>query len=114
LRVSAGKIKPGGSVTVDVTVANEGKAAGEETVLLFVRDPVASVSRPVLELKGMAKVALKPGERRAVRLTLATDALTFPGPDLEPRFEPGVFELFVGPAAREEVLLTASFQLVAG
>jgi beta-glucosidase len=114
LRVSAAKVKPGDSVTVDVTVANEGKVAGEETVLLFVRDPVASVSRPVLELKGMAKVALKPGERRAVRLTLATDALAFPGPDLKPRLEPGRFELFVGPAAREEALLTTSIQLVAG
>ena len=52
-------------MTVDVDVVNEGKVAGEETVLLFVRDPVATISRPVLELKGMAKITL--GARRARR-----------------------------------------------
>ena len=100
------------TLAVEVEVANEGKAAGEETVLLFVRDPVASVSRPVLELKGMAKVFLQPGERRTVRIALQSDALAVLDAKLAPRLEPGTLEIFVGPAARAEALLKTTVKLV--
>jgi beta-glucosidase len=60
----------GDAVTVAVGVSNEGPVAGEETLFLFLRDPVASVARPVLELKGFAKATLKPRERNTVRFTL--------------------------------------------
>src|SRR5581483_5808785 len=97
LRASPATLRGSDTLAVEVDVANEGKVAGEETVLLFVRDPVASVSRPVLELKGMAKAVLAPGERRTVRLTLARDALAILDADLKPRLEPGVLEIYVGP-----------------
>ena len=105
LRVDRTELRPGEAVSIEVDVANAGTVAGEETVLLFVRDPVASVSRPVLELKGMAKVSLEGGRRGTARMTLTADALAFPGPDLEPRLEPGLFEFFVGPAASADRLL---------
>lgn len=102
LRVDRTELRPGETVSIEVDVVNEGDVAGEETVLLFVRDLVASVSRPVLELKGMAKIALAAGTRGTVRMMLTTDALAFLGNDLKPRLEPGLFELFVGPTASSD------------
>ena len=112
LRVDRTALRPGDTVSVAVDVVNEGAVAGEETVLLFVRDPVASVSRPVLELKGMAKIALAAGARGTVRMTVTTDALAFLGNDLKPRLEPGLFELFVGPAASSDRLLKICVDLL--
>ncbi len=111
LKVSPHKLMPGDELTVEVEVVNEGERAGEETVLLFVRDLVASVSRPVLELKGFAKCLLSPGSSETVRLTLSTDELKFLGPDLKPRLEAGVFEIFVGPSADADGLLKAHVTL---
>ncbi len=113
LRAAPAQLREKDTLAVEVDVANEGRAAGEETVLLFVRDPVASVSRPVLELKGMAKVFLAPGERRSVRLSLACDAFAILDAKLAPRLEPGALEIYVGPAARAEALLKTSVKLVA-
>jgi beta-glucosidase len=112
LRASPAELRAGGSLAVEVDVANEGKAAGEETVLLFVRDPVASVSRPVLELKGMAKVFLMPGERRTVKLALSCDALAILDAKLAPRLEPGAIEIYVGPSARADALMKGEIKLV--
>jgi len=105
LRTDRSDLRPGETVSIEIDVANEGDVAGEETVLLFVRDPVASVSRPVLELKGMAKIALAAGARGTVRMALSTEAFAFVGSDLESRIEPGLLELFVGPSADKEGLL---------
>ena len=84
--------------------------AGEETLFLFLRDPVASVARPVLELKGFAKAILKPGERKTVRFTLKPSDFEFLDRNLKPRFEPGVFEISVGQSADRTKLLTAKVQ----
>jgi beta-glucosidase len=113
LRATPAKIRESDTLAVEVDVTNEGKLAGEETVLLFVRDPVASVSRPVLELKGTAKAFLKPGERRTVRLSLGCDAFAILDANLAPRLEPGALEIFVGPAARSDALLKTVVSLVA-
>lgn len=107
LSVSAAVLRPGETVTVEVAVTNTGAVAGEETVFLFIRDPVASVARPLLELKGMAKATLAPGARQVLRLPLAADALAFPGPDLKPVLEAGEIIILVGPKAdRAEMLST--------
>ncbi|MDJ1157071.1 glycoside hydrolase family 3 N-terminal domain-containing protein [Chelatococcus sp. SYSU_G07232] len=112
LQVAPAVAGPHDRVTVAVTVANEGPVDGEETVLLFVHDLVASVARPVLELKGMAKVRLAPGERQVLHLILPVDDLAFLDLDLKPRLEPGAFKVYVGPAADPERLLEASLSVV--
>jgi beta-glucosidase len=112
LRLSAGELRPGERITIELEVTNEGPAAGEETLLMFVRDPVASVARPLLELKGIAKIALAPQKEGTVRFTLAADDLAFLGPDLAPRLEPGIVELFVGRTADRETLRKTSLRLV--
>lgn len=111
LRAAPAELRAGGTLTVEVDVANAGQVAGEETVLLFVRDPVASVSRPVLELKGVAKAALRPGEKRTVRLALDCDALAFLDGALARRLEPGAIEIYVGPSARADALLRTTVTL---
>jgi beta-glucosidase len=114
LRADPATVRPGATITVEVEVANEGAVAGEETVFLFLHDPVASLARPLLELRGVAKIALDPGAHGTVRFTLETDDLTFVGPDLAPRLEPGVFEIKVGPSAARQGLLGTTVELVAG
>jgi beta-glucosidase len=101
------------SIEVTVDVTNEGAGAAEETVFLFIRDCVASVSRPTLELKGVAKIALRPGETGTARLRLPAAELRFLGVDLEPTFEPGEVEIRVGPCADSAQLLSARLTLQA-
>ena len=107
------ELRPAGELSVEAEVVNEGGRAGEETLFLFVRDPVASIARPLLELKGFAKIALGPGERGSVRFSLAARELAFVGADLEPRLEPGLIELLVGRRARRDELLRTTVRLVA-
>ena len=102
----------GQTVVVEVEIANEGDIAGEETVFVFVRDPVASVARPVLELKGFDKVKLAPGERRSVRFALKGDDFAFLDAKLESRVEPGSFEILIGPCADRRRLSAVTIRCV--
>jgi len=85
--------------------------AAQETVFLFTHDKVASVARPLLELKGFAKIDLRPGEAGTVALSLRAEELRFLGIDLEPVFEPGEVEILVGPCADRSKLLAATIRL---
>jgi len=93
------------TIEVSVDLTNEGARVAEETVFLFAHDKLASLARPCLELKGVAKISLGPGESGSVSLRLAAADLRFLGADLEPRFEPGEVELLVGPCAERERLV---------
>ena len=84
------------SITVAVTVANTGDRGGDEVVQLYVRDREASLTRPVLELKSFARVALEPGESKRVTFGIPVGQLGFHDRSLAYTVEPGVFELFVG------------------
>ncbi len=105
LRASNSEFKRGDELSIEVDILNEGPAAGEATVFLFARDVVASVARPVLELKGVGKIALRPGECGIVCFKLAADALAYPGSDLQPVVEPGEFLLLAGQSADPKGLL---------
>jgi beta-glucosidase len=105
-------VRAGDSVTVSVAVRNHSPIAGELTLFLFVRDVVASVARPVLELKGVRRIALGPQERGRVVWSLAVETLAYPGPGLEPTLEPGRFEIHVGQSADLPELLSSSIELV--
>ncbi len=99
------------SIDVSVDVTNEGAHSVEETVFLFVRDLVASVARPTLELKGVTKLALEPGATGTARLRLPVAELRFLGLDLEPTFEPGEIAISVGPCADPAQLLSSRLLL---
>ena len=111
LRAHPAELRPGESLAVEVKVTNEGDVAGEETAFLFVRDPVASIARPLLELRGVAKLALDRGPRGTVRFELSTNDLGFLGPTFA-RLEPGTFEIHVGPSAAATGLLKTTVRLV--
>lgn len=112
LRVSPARVSRGQRIEVEVDLTNEGRAAAEETVFAFTRDPVASITRPLLELRGFARQLLQPGETCRVKLSIAAEDVVFPGADLQPVFEPGELQVLVGPSADRALLLGASLQLV--
>lgn len=91
LKLSATRIGASGSVGVSVTVHNAGDRRGDEVVQLYVQDVVASVTRPVQELKGFRRVTLDAGESRRVELTLGPKELGFYGLDMQWVVEPGEF-----------------------
>jgi beta-glucosidase len=111
LRLSAEAATVEDSIEVSVDVTNEGARAAEETVFLFIRDRVASVARPTLELKGVAKIVLEPGTTGTARLTLQAAELRFLGADLKPTFEAGEIEIRVGPCADPAQLLSCRLTL---
>ncbi len=113
LKVSPETATAGESLDVSVDVTNEGARAAEETVFLFVRDRVASVARPTLELKGVAKVVLEPGATGTARFVLPVMELEFLDVNLKPVIEPGEIEIRVGPCADLAQLITARVMLKA-
>jgi beta-glucosidase len=87
---------PGGIVRVSTTVTNPGPATVTETLQLYLRNPVASISRPIKELRGYQRITLAPGESRTFEFTLTDSDLAFPGPDYQPLVEPGKFIVMLG------------------
>jgi beta-glucosidase len=87
---------PAGQVTVTVDVTNTGSRAGEEVVQLYLHDEVSSVTRPVRELRGFARVALAPGARQTVRFTLGPAELSLINRDMHRVVEPGRFTVMAG------------------
>jgi beta-glucosidase len=114
LRVSAETFRAGDEIVTSVDVANDGPNIGEATIFLFIHDVVASIARPLLELKGVAKITLSPGEHGVVHLRLPASAFAFPGADFQPVIEPGRFELSVGLNADRTGLLTTNIQALSG
>lgn len=90
-----------GEITASVTVTNAGNREGSEVVQLYIRDLVASISRPVKELKGFEKITLKAGESKTVTFKVTTDVLKFYNSNLEYVFEPGEFEVMIGGNSRD-------------
>ena len=93
-----------------ITVTNTGKYAGEEVVQLYMQDVVASIVRPVRELKAFEKVLLKPGESREITFTLDARDLSFYNDNLELVAEPGTFHLYIG--GNSQATQKASFTLL--
>jgi beta-glucosidase len=91
-------VRPDGVVTASVTVTNAGPLAGEDVVQLYVRDVLASVSRPVAQLVGFQRVALEAGSSATVTFEVPTARLAFSNRDLVRVVEPGDFEVCVGDA----------------
>lgn len=84
------------TLTCTVPVTNTGKYAGEETVQLYITDPVASITRSVQDLKGFQKVWLQPGETKTVSFKITTSELKFYNSDLKYDWEPGEFIIRAG------------------
>lgn len=99
LELSATEIATDGEVTVSARVTNTGDRAGDEVVQLYLRDVVAQVTRPVLQLVGFARVSLDPLESRRVSFTLHADRTAYTGRDLRRIVESGDIHVMVGSSA---------------
>lgn len=99
------------SLTLSIEVSNQGQREGIEVVQLYLRDPVASISRPVRELIDFQRLALAPGETRQVDFTLRSDQLGFLGANLEWTLEPGTFELHVGSNVEETQQVDVEYRI---
>ncbi len=112
LELASDVLTEGETLRVAVDVQNVGDRSGVEIVQLYVNDRFSSVTTPLKELKGFARVELAPGERRTVELELRCEQLALVNAELETVVEPGTFEVMVGGSSRDEDLLKDSFDVV--
>jgi beta-glucosidase len=110
LRLSSPTMRPADTLVVTVDVTNSGDRAGDEVVQLYIRDEVASLTRPVKELRGFRRITLRPGETQSVSFALGAKDLAFHDSALDLVIEPGFFRVFVGTSS--ERVEEARFELV--
>jgi len=96
LRVEPSEIHNGGTAKVSVDVTNTGSRGGDEVPQLYIHQKIASLTRPVKELRGFQRITLKPGEKKTVEFTLTPDALSMLDVNMHKIIEPGIFEIMVG------------------
>jgi beta-glucosidase len=96
IRLNKTQLKGDDKLMASVTLTNSGKVAGEEVVQLYIQDPVASISRPVKELKNFRKVLLQPGEKKEITIEVTTKDLMFYNSDLSYDWESGDFVIYIG------------------
>jgi beta-glucosidase len=104
LALSSPTLPMNGTIEVAATITNRGNHAAEEVVQLYTHDRVASLTRPVRELKAFRKIALAPAQSEVVRFTLRASDLSFYGRDDKPVVEPGAFDVWIAPSAEAEGL----------
>ena len=101
LRVDPAVIGTGGATTVSVDVTNTGGREGDEVAQLYIHQRVASVTRPVMELRAFQRIGLKPGEKKTVEFKLTPRDLWMLDRDMHWVVEPGVFDIMVGPSSSQ-------------
>lgn len=110
IRAGTAAINRHQAIDISADVTNTGGREAIEVVQLYLRDPAASLTRPVKELKGFARVRLAPGERQTVTFTLTAADLAFHGRDMRLRAEPGAFQVWIGGSS--DTQLSTRFELV--
>ena len=110
--LSRPEIRPGESLSLSVTVSNTGGVDGAEAVQLYVRDEYGSVTRPVLELKGVQKVFLLAGESRQVQFEITPAMLSCWSASGKWEVEPGDFTFLAGGSSSEEALKKARLKVL--
>jgi beta-glucosidase len=101
LTIEPKEITPGGTARVACTVMNVGRLAGAEVIQLYVHDRLASVARPVLELRGFRRIALEPGASGKITFELGPKGLTLLDKEMREVVEPGEFDIYVGSSSRD-------------
>jgi len=111
LKIAPATMGPRGKVHISVKVKNIGQREGDEVVQLYTHDQVASVVRPLKELKGFERITLNPGEEKTVSFELAASQLAFYNGDMRLAVEPGTFEVLVG-SSSEDIRLRGYVEVV--
>jgi beta-glucosidase len=110
LKISPQKPRQGQTVTVSFQVENTGVVAGDEVPQLYIRDVVASLVRPLKQLKDFTRLPLAPGEKKTVTFSLTPDQLAFWNAQMKHVVEPGRFDVMVG-SSSSDIRLTGSFEV---
>ena len=100
-----------GKVVATVRITNTGKRPGAEVLQLYVRDLVASMTRPVREMKAFERIELDAGESREVRFAVPVQNLGFFDSEMNYVVEPGKFKLWIGPSSVDG--LETEFEIIA-
>lgn len=96
MKLDKSEMTTDGAIIASITVANTGNREADEIVQLYIKDPVASISRPVKELKGFQRIHLKPGENKVVEFKITSELLKFYNSNLVSVVEPGEFSVMIG------------------
>lgn len=110
--ISAASMGTNGEIAVSARITNRGTREAEEVVQLYTHDRVASITRPVRELKAYKKIKVAPGQSEVVRFTLRPADLAFYGVTNKPVVEPGTFDVWIAPSAEADGL-KGTFDLTA-
>ena len=110
LAQSAQSVGPGERIDISITVENTGGVPGDEVVQLYVRDPVASIARPVLELRGFKRVELGAGQRKRITFSLTPEQFAFWGPKGQWLVEAGRIDFWIG-ASSVDLRASGSFEI---
>jgi beta-glucosidase len=110
LSIDQDQAKAGEVVNISLKVRNVGAVAGDEVVQLYIRDEFASLPRPVKELKGYARISLKPGEEQSLAFHLPVDQLAFYDEDFKLCVENGRILVMVG-SSSDDIRLRGEFEI---
>ena len=110
LKINPEKITLQEKVNISVDVKNVGKYKGNEVIQLYINDTVATVARPLKELKGFKRIVLEPDEKKTVNFTLIPQDLAFYDINMDLVVEPGIFEVMIG-SSSEDIRLKGSFEV---
>ena len=101
IRLVKNKIKSGETTSVECTLTNTGAIDGEEVVQLYIKDLLSTIARPVLELKGFQRVALKSGETKKLSFKISPDLLQMLNEKMQTVIEPGTFRIMIGSSSKD-------------
>ncbi|HKS05781.1 MAG TPA: glycoside hydrolase family 3 N-terminal domain-containing protein [Gemmatimonadaceae bacterium] len=101
LTIAPAEIAANGTATVRFTVKNTGSRAGDEVTQLYIRDVLASLARPMIELKGFQRLRLAPGESKEVAIELRASDLQMLDENMKWVVEPGAFRVMVGASSKD-------------
>lgn len=101
LKLSKKEINATEKITASFTLQNTGNREGDEVAQLYIRDMLASVARPVLELKGFKRIRLKAGETKEVSFEITPDMFEMLNAEMKSVIEPGDFRIIIGSSSRE-------------
>lgn len=101
LSLGSNHVSPSDSTSVSFVLSNSGKTAGDEVVQLYIRDELASVSRPMMELKGFQRVHLEAGESKTIVFVITPEMLSMLNEQMERVVEPGTFRIMIGTSSND-------------
>ena len=101
LQLSKQILQAGENLLLKFKLKNTGKYKGDEVVQLYLHDELASVARPVKELKGFQRTSLDAGEEKEIQFTITPDMLTMLDVNMKEVIEPGIFRIMIGSSSMD-------------